>query len=109
MRINLNDAETALRWARKDASKGHQTPEKIALIEKAESGLKTLENHADLFSAAPETAAERDRLKAINADLLKVLKRFEAWACGKTGTFTIANIQGIVCEASAAITKAEGE
>ena len=31
--------------------------------------------NAALLEAAPETAAERDRLKAINADLLEVLKQ----------------------------------
>ena len=30
-------------------------------------------SNADLFAAAPETAAERDRLKAVNAELVKAL------------------------------------
>lgn len=33
---------------------------------------------ADLFAAAPETAAERDRLRAANAELAQMLKRYIA-------------------------------
>jgi hypothetical protein len=33
-----------------------------------------INNHARLIAAAPETAAERDRLKEVNAELLAALK-----------------------------------
>jgi len=35
--------------------------------------------HARLIAAAPETAAERDRLKAINAELLTALEACSTW------------------------------
>jgi hypothetical protein len=41
-------------------------------IERARAG--TVEANARLIAAAPETAAERDRLKKINAELLAALK-----------------------------------
>ncbi len=38
-----------------------------------------VEANAQLFAAAPETAAERDRLKKSNAELLEALERFVKW------------------------------
>tara|TARA_R100001530_G_scaffold135198_1_gene111827 strand:+ start:1801 stop:2127 length:327 start_codon:yes stop_codon:yes gene_type:complete len=45
----------------------------------AVSGLnpEEVEANCDLIAAAPETAAERDRLKAINAELLNALELTE--------------------------------
>ncbi|MFN7185458.1 MAG: hypothetical protein ACK5VE_03695 [Alphaproteobacteria bacterium] len=69
----------------------------------------TLAN-ARLIAAAPETAAERDRLKEVNADLLAALKQF------RTKVYNAALISGMDHEwateacsrADAAIAKAEG-
>jgi hypothetical protein len=64
-----------------------------------------------LIAAAPETAAERDRLKALNAELLEVLKRF------RTKVYNAAIANGMDDEwateacslADAAIAKASGD
>jgi hypothetical protein len=66
--------------------------------------------NARLIAAAPETAAERDRLKVVNAELLAVLKRF------RTKVYNAAIGNGMDDEwataacsvADAAIAKAEG-
>lgn len=68
------------------------------------------EANARLIAAAPETAAERDRLKEVNADLLAALKQF------RTKVYNAALISGMDHEwateacsrADAAIAKAEG-
>jgi hypothetical protein len=66
--------------------------------------------NARLIAAAPETAAERDRLKEVNADLLAALKLF------RTKVYNAALCSGMDHEwateacslADAAIAKAEG-
>ena len=68
------------------------------------------EANARLIAAAPDTAAERDRLKAVNADLLSALKLF------RTKVYNAALCSGMDHEwateacslADAAIAKAEG-
>jgi hypothetical protein len=66
-----------------------------------------LENDANarLIAAAPETAAERDRLKEVNAELLAALKAlYEATPDNEGGDL------GEACrQARAAISKAEGK
>ncbi len=53
----------------------------IALAANSENALT--KNNARLITAAPETAAERDRLKEINAELLESLKDCVACLGGK--------------------------
>jgi hypothetical protein len=85
-----------------------------------------LENDANarLIAAAPETAAERDRLREVNAELLAALKRIDEWwtrsapggpddnrLCLTTG-FNVSlhpELVGIWRQARAAISKAEGK
>ena len=55
------------------------------------------------MAAAPETAAERDRLKALNAEMLEALKGMKAAA---TSEFVPVNV---IRDAGKAIAKAEGE
>ncbi len=47
--------------------------ERIAWIADIHGDHRTQDEHAALIAAAPETAAERDRLKSVNAELLKRL------------------------------------
>jgi hypothetical protein len=58
---------------------------------------------ANLFAAAPETAAERDRLKEINAELLEALKAMTDKYGGMYDEWQEADIK-----ARAAIARAEG-
>jgi hypothetical protein len=60
------------------------------------------EANARLIAAAPETAAERDRLKALNAELLAALKAVRAAQTPKDG-------REAMRLADAAIAKAEWE
>ena len=62
----------------------------------------TSEADARLIAAAPETAAERDRLKEVNAELLEALKTFP----GFTDDATVGD--DWLEKALAAIAKAEG-
>ena len=61
--------------------------------------------NARLIAAAPETAAERDRLKEINAELLEALEYLEAVCACKTLPYE--NHPSMI-EARAAIAKAKG-
>ncbi len=47
------------------------------------------ESNARLIAAAPETAAERDRLKAINAELLTALKNLNHMGGDERGGYCI--------------------
>lgn len=49
----------------------------IADCDKDHIGIPIFEANARLFAAAPETASERDRLKAINAELLVAVNTAE--------------------------------
>ena len=71
------------------------------------------EANARLIAAAPETAAERDRLKEVNAELLAALKALLIWYLdgvnsGQIGGDWKAETEAEVVAASAAIAKAEG-
>ena len=61
-----------------------------------------VEANARLIAAAPETAAERDRLKAINADLLAALEEMIVWC-------QLGDHSEEVIRARAAIAAATGE
>jgi hypothetical protein len=65
---------------------------------------------ADLFTAAPETAAERDRLKKVNQDLLEALKEVlsEIQALVDDGTLRECDVNNhlSIIKARAAIAKA---
>lgn len=68
------------------------------------------EKAAALIAAAPETAAERDRLKEINAELLATLESINR--CTSPGSRTVDGLMrdmGLACDiARAAIAKAQG-
>ncbi len=68
--------------------------------------------NAKLIAAAPETAAERDRLKAVNAELLEavltVRKRLVRVCAAGDGMQAFLDAGGLR-ELAAAITKAEGK
>ncbi len=70
------------------------------------------EANAELIAAAPETAAERDRLKAVNAELLEavltVRKRLVRVCAAGDGMQAFLDAGGLR-ELAAAITKAEGK
>ncbi len=73
--------------------------------------LATAQANARLIAAAPETAAERDRLKASNAELIETLRLIDELATNgldhahpRNG----ATISAIASAARAAIVKAEG-
>ncbi len=74
----------------------------VALQEVAEY----LDNHTALIAAAPETLAERDRLKAINAELLEALKNLVN-DFDKSVITTYKNSYWVL-EAQKAVAKAEG-
>ena len=65
--------------------------------------------NARLIAAAPETAAERDRLREINAELLAALKELSdgMWAGDGISNPAVPGHQ--VAKARAAIARAEGE
>mgnify|MGYP001586862317 FL=1 len=58
-------------WAKITPPDGHGPIAKLTL-RPTNNNVSEKEANACLFAAAPETAAERDRLKAINAELLSV-------------------------------------
>ncbi|KKL90356.1 hypothetical protein LCGC14_1905550 [marine sediment metagenome] len=60
---------------------------------------------ANALEAAPETAAERDRLKAINAELLVTLERTLNWLASYPG----GGAKETYDEVRAAIAKAQGD
>ena len=73
---------------------------------------KSQEANARLIAAAPETAAERDKLKVINAELLATLERI-LYAHDNHGNGAAMG-EAILCEhyakmARASIAKAKGE
>ncbi len=75
-------------------------------------GSKEALANARLIAAAPETAAERDRLREVNAELLAILKRI--LSAHQTGNNGAINGEATLCrhfEAAAedAIAKAEGK
>ena len=85
-------------------------------IEGGNSGLPIVKDRAEmlanaaLIAAAPETAAERDRLRAVNADLLEALRKCVELIrhVGNRGIY-IGELGGaIMSAAAAAIAKAEG-
>ena len=68
---------------------------------------------AILIAAAPETAAERDRLKASNADLLEALENITSAAIGMPASHdnlcqSTLDATVIAAQAHAAIAKAQG-
>ena len=65
--------------------------------------------YCPLHAAAPETAAERDRLKKVNADLLEALVASVKWMTPVVEGFGIHNLPPShpVHQARAAIAKAE--
>jgi len=65
----------------------------------------TAEANARLIAAAPETAAERDHLKKINADLLELVKLIDGVQCNLPEWWYK---NGYNTEIKAAIEKAEG-
>jgi hypothetical protein len=67
-----------------------------------------IKENAHLFAAAPETAAERDRLREVNAELLAALKTLRKGltiACRQEAPY----IKWLLSEADPAISKAEGK
>jgi len=62
------------------------------------------EANARLIAAAPETAAERDQLREVNADLLAALEAVNSAFISGDG----AEMQGAIRQARAAIEKAKG-
>jgi hypothetical protein len=65
-----------------------------------------MEANARLIAAAPETAAERDRLRHVNADLLAALRELSEWMRSHTGPRD--GTHDMLCRACAALAKAEG-
>ncbi|KKL66308.1 hypothetical protein LCGC14_2146280 [marine sediment metagenome] len=65
------------------------------------------DDNVRLFAAAPETAAERDRLKAINAELLGALKRLCDQVEAQPEESAVLVPTGAVRRGRAAIDKAE--
>ena len=65
------------------------------------------EAYAVALAAAPETAAERDRLKAVNADLIALME--EATQPGGLGAYEFLGPDGWKARARAAIARAKGE
>lgn len=65
------------------------------------AGLEKQEANARLIAAAPETAAERDRLKEINAELLAAAQ----WVIRNPGAHP-SNIRSVLEDA---VTKAKGD
>ncbi len=59
--------------------------------------------HVALLAAAPETAAERDRLRAVNAELVAALQAIQQWSWGLTRELREDDVWKIV---DAEITKA---
>lgn len=68
-----------------------------------------INEHARLIAAAPETSAERDRLKALNAELMETLKAIHAIAntLGRSPNESENALWEIHGKARAAIAKAE--
>jgi hypothetical protein len=62
--------------------------------------------NARLIAAATETAAERDRLRHVNADLLAALRELSEWMRSHTGPRD--GTHDMLCRACAVIQKAEG-
>jgi len=64
--------------------------------------------NARLIAAAPETAAERDRLREVNAELLAALKKLCADCNGDNLGTVKAPRWAVLCAAETAIAKATG-
>ncbi len=78
--------------------------ELVAVADAVFTNLATAQANASLIVAAPETAAERDRLKASNAELLEALRDVLHHQVYGTSTSLPLAIE----RAQAAIDKAEG-
>lgn len=63
--------------------------------------------NAAFIATAPETAAERDRLKAVNAELLEACRKALAWTDYMASTNRV-QIQSWVVPMHNAVAKAEG-
>jgi hypothetical protein len=84
-----------------------QTPFKRGEGWKSECDVR--EANARLIAAAPETAAERDRLKVVNAELLDALKRLLEFVVAHTDpTVATPQFTAEYERSRAAIAKAEG-
>jgi hypothetical protein len=59
------------------------TPHSTLLGGKVSDQIKDLKRNARLIAAAPETAAERDRLREVNAELLAALLAMQAFIEGE--------------------------
>lgn len=70
-------------WAIADAN-GNVVAECFDIVGEDQNGYTKIdaEGLARLFAGAPSTAAERDRLREVNADLLKALEGAEEWLEG---------------------------
>ena len=78
---------------------------KLAKLE----NLQQAEANAALIAAAPETAAERDRLKEINAELLQALEKIARGLPSREGLGGHAPLVFLGNTARAAIAKAKGK
>ena len=110
--------------ARLDPEDGHGYIAKVRMRKTKTNNVQEYQDYALLIAAAPETAAERDRLRAINAELLAALIKwseiFDAYSgpCERTDGAHCSMIPVIPCracasranaaEARAAIAKATG-
>ena len=63
-------------------------------------------SNARLIAAAPETAAERDRLRAVNAELVKVVQAYLSTVENKKSKPDLADVDAM---ARRALAKAKGE
>ena len=71
-------------------------------------GIEDLDD-ARLIAAAPETAAERDRLKAVNAQLLEALEKIAKHVPGKVGHPSVEDCRFQMHEDATAAIKAATE
>ena len=74
----------------------------------------TGEANARLIAAAPETAAERDRLREINAELVEALEAHRAWSYAEEHNLGTFEAKSVLCAHAnsltlAALAKAKGE
>lgn len=86
-----------------DAGRGYMP--QIATINPKLGG-SVADANASLIAAAPETAAERDRLRAINAELLELAIAFERYLADDSRSER--RRQACMSAARAAIAKAKG-
>jgi hypothetical protein len=84
------------------------TPHSTLLGGKVSDQIKDLKRNARLIAAAPETAAERDRLREVNAELLAALKKLCADCNGDNLGTVKAPRWAVLCAAETAIAKATG-